>query len=277
MVKKTQKAEIEKSQLESELKAEKELWENELIKTNNFFNSIINEHIKTLSLKRKQTVKKDDYGNVFDDKWLGEIEYFINNVLCKDERIKKMLSIKSEFENPELQNVLSDKEKIHYQIYIKQFPDRLELSKRIIDAVHEYDEQELKKHANGEIEHNNLDIENLSPIEFEHYCADILKAHGWQVRVTQASGDQGIDVIGKYNNKTVAFQCKKYSNPVGNKAVQEIIAGKQFINADMAAVVTNATYTESAKQLANATNVYLLHYSELKYFAEKITNYYQTK
>jgi len=88
--------------------------------------------------------------------------------------------------------------------------------------------------------------------------------------VTQASGDQGIDVIATRDNVKAVLQCKKYSQPVGNAAVQEIIAGKQFEQADIAAVVSNNSYTQSAKQLANAAGVHLLHYAELEQFAEKV-------
>lgn len=87
---------------------------------------------------------------------------------------------------------------------------------------------------------------------------------------TPASGDQGIDVIASYGNVKAVFQCKKYAQPVGNGAVQEIVAGKQFERADIAAVVSNATFTTSAKQLASTTGVHLLHYSELQGFAEKL-------
>lgn len=68
----------------------------------------------------------------------------------------------------------------------------------------------------------------------------------------------------------MAFQCKKYSSAIGNQAVQQIIAGKQYIRADIAAVVSNAKYTHSAKQLASSTGVYLLHYSELKTFKDRL-------
>ena len=70
----------------------------------------------------------------------------------------------------------------------------------------------------------------------------------------------------------VFLQCKKYSNPVGNKAVQEANAGKGFEGAEVAAVVTNNTYTPSARQLASAIGVYLLHYSELASFGGVIDN-----
>lgn len=113
-------------------------------------------------------------------------------------------------------------------------------------------------------------LDDVSPIDFEHQCAEILNQTGWTARVTQASGDQGIDVIATYGNVKAVFQVKKYSKPVGNSAVQEILAGKAFEQAHVAAVVTDSTFTASAKKLANATGVFLLHYSELPDFAEEL-------
>ena len=196
---------------------------------------LINHHIKALALKYKQTVKQDEYGNVFYDQWETAIRYFIKNVLCKNSDIKNHLAREAHFK---------------------------ELKQRITSAVIVYEQ----KGVNSDFK--NINVEHLSPIDFEHYCADILKANGWKAKVTQASSDQGIDIIAEYKNIHVAFQCKKYSSPVGNQAVQQIIAGKQYIRADIAAVISNARYTASAKQLADSTGVHLLHYSELKRFKD---------
>src|SRR5260364_238896 len=54
-----------------------------------------------------------------------------------------------------------------------------------------------------------------------------------------------------------------YSQPVGNAAVQEVIAGKVFEQADLAVVVSNATFTKSARQLATSAGVLLLHHEQL--------------
>jgi restriction system protein len=88
--------------------------------------------------------------------------------------------------------------------------------------------------------------------------------------VTQATGDQGVDVIAMKNGMRVVLQCKKYSSPVGNKAVQEIVAGKIHEQAHHAAVVTNNTFTSSALQLASTNGVKLLHVTELSDFANTI-------
>ncbi len=91
----------------------------------------------------------------------------------------------------------------------------------------------------------------------------MLIKHGWNATVTQASGDQGVDVIASKDGKEIVLQCKLYSKPVGNAAVQEVIAGRAFEGVEFAAVVTNNGYTPAARKLASATNVHLLHHDQL--------------
>lgn len=58
--------------------------------------------------------------------------------------------------------------------------------------------------------------------------------------------------------------CKLYTKPIGNKAVQEIFAAKSHEGADFAAVVTNNTFTKSARQIAVSTGIALLHHKQLQ-------------
>lgn len=52
---------------------------------------IAEQHIETLRLKYKQTVYKDDYDNVFYDKWDKEVDYFIEKVILSDRKIDDLL------------------------------------------------------------------------------------------------------------------------------------------------------------------------------------------
>jgi restriction system protein len=99
--------------------------------------------------------------------------------------------------------------------------------------------------------------------EFEVRCAEALRTCGWTVARTPLSHDQGVDVIAEKNGVRVVLQCKLHSNPVGNKAVQEIVAGRAHQQAHYGAVVTNNTYTRSARELATTNGIWLLHFSEL--------------
>jgi hypothetical protein len=85
--------------------------------------------------------------------------------------------------------------------------------------------------------------------EYERFCADLLSKYGWETSVTKATGDQGVDIIAHYNGLRVVFQCKFYSSPVGNKAVQEVVAARIHEQADLGVVISNTTYTRSAEML----------------------------
>ena len=70
-------------------------------------------------------------------------------------------------------------------------------------------------------------------------------------------------MIAQKDDIRVVLQCKLYSAPVGNKAVQEIVAGKAHEQAHHGDVVTNNRYTSAAEELASTNGVLLLHYSDL--------------
>ena len=105
--------------------------------------------------------------------------------------------------------------------------------------------------------------EDMTPEEFEHYCAAVLKERSWKARVTQMSGDQGVDIVADKGGFRIAVQCKKYSKPVGNQAVQEVVAAMAHVGAQRGVVVTTRGYTPAAVKLAASNQVLLLLHSDL--------------
>ncbi|WP_419267870.1 restriction endonuclease [Paracoccus sp. T5] len=93
--------------------------------------------------------------------------------------------------------------------------------------------------------------------DFELWVARRLRQQGWRTRLTQTSGDQGIDIVATMGRTKVGIQCKRYTGSVGNKAVQEAIAGRVFHGLHVAAVVTTGTYTRSAEELARKAGIHL--------------------
>lgn len=99
--------------------------------------------------------------------------------------------------------------------------------------------------------------------EFEEYLTTLFWALGYRAENTKMSRDQGIDVMVSKGGKKYGIQAKYYSQPVGNSAVQEVIAGREYFKLDKAAVITNATFTSAAVDLALRTNVRLIDGEEL--------------
>lgn len=100
-------------------------------------------------------------------------------------------------------------------------------------------------------------------LEFEFWVAESLQKFGWETKLTTGSGDQGVDIIASRDGVKLAIQCKRYQGKIGNKAVQEIVAGSKYHDARFALVITNSEYTSSAKSLAKVHGVHLLHVNDI--------------
>ena len=99
---------------------------------------------------------------------------------------------------------------------------------------------------------------------YENLCMEILIENGWKVKATPNTGDQGVDLIASIDNLRICIQCKNHKKPVGNKAVQEISAGKIYWKGTHAVLISKSGFTKSAQQLARANKVKLINEFELK-------------
>ena len=108
-------------------------------------------------------------------------------------------------------------------------------------------------------------------IAYERFCAARLREGGWKARPTQASGDQGADIVAERDGLRLVVQCKRYGKPVGNSAVQEAAAAARYWSGDVAAVVSNAGFTPAARKLAAAADVVLLHHDDLVDFEPSLS------
>lgn len=78
------------------------------------------------------------------------------------------------------------------------------------------------------------------------------------------SGDQGADLIVEKDGIKTAIQAKRYSNSVGNKAVQEVIGSIKYYNCDREIVITTSRFTDSAKSLAEKNDIKLIDKSNIE-------------
>lgn len=107
-------------------------------------------------------------------------------------------------------------------------------------------------------------IDNMEGLQFEHFCAGLLRKLGFvDVEVTKGSGDQGVDIIAVKDHIRYAVQCKRYASSLNNTPVQEVNAGRQLYQCHVGVVLTNQYFTAGAKELAATTGVLLWDRDEL--------------
>lgn len=183
----------------------------------------VEEHAPALARRRAQLVRVDDYGVEIDKAWRKEMDHFFSRVVL-----------------PRL----------------GPGRERWALERRaeivgLIDAT-----------ARDRPVPPSLSAA-ASGAEFELECQRILGGQGWSARRTPAGGDQGADIIAERGGLSVAIQCKRLARPVGNKAVQEVVAARTYYEVDAAVVVAAGDYTEAARRLAARNDVLLLHVGDL--------------
>lgn len=195
-------------------------------------------HQRTLQIRKLQLVGVDAYGTIDLAKWNKERAYFYKT------RIMPLLAA----------NALDDQ----WTLINGAVEHRLEL------AASAPGTPEVPR-ARFVSDPRIFDA-RMEPADYERHCAMLLRAAGWKAQVTAAGGDQGTDVLARRAGRTLVLQCKLYSSPVGNAAVQAISAARLHQRADLAVVVSNASFTPAARQLARTNGVYLIHHEELRAF-----------
>lgn len=122
------------------------------------------------------------------------------------------------------------------------------------------EEEDWRREQRGlsKIENELYKIDVMDGHAFEFWCANLLRSNGfYNVSVTPGSNDQGVDIVAQKEEIHYAIQCKCFSSDLGNKPVQEVFAGKEMYNCQVAVVMTNRHFTSGAKALAEKTRVLL--------------------
>lgn len=210
-----------------------------------------------LALRMNQLIYRDNYGDFCFDDWNRELKKFISDRLYK------------------LESYLRAKTPKKYYRYAKQLDMDYQLNLPIGDP--DYSIQDFIEDLILDISMavdlyterlaNSTNVGALDDIDdsqmYEMAVSEEFESLGWDSHVTSGPGDQGANVVAEKAGIKLIIQCKLYTSPVGNKAVQEVAAAKGYFNGDAAVVVTNSEFTKSARQLASSLGVFLIHHSQI--------------
>jgi restriction system protein len=219
--------------------------------------TIVRKHVHTLAIERRIKLVPDKYGVINTTPWNNEVALFIARVAEP-----YLLSTVPARQYRRSENMMI--KRLYYAVGATNPNDiiRAVLQSVIEAEVGAFDATEMSRFGSS----SNY----TTPAEFEKWCAAQLQASGWDVQVTGRSGDQGVDVRAKRAAVVLIVQCKLYSQPVGNRAVQEAFAGKSFYHAHAAAVVSTAGFTKHARAIAAQTGVHLLTPDQLRSFSPTV-------
>lgn len=222
-----------------------QIWERELDERASYIEAmtkeIVTDHLPTLLNKRMQLVYTDEYGIFRDEDWQRELIYFVDRVVWPLLKLPQS-EIAHEDDEKNISSNTVDFEVLNYRISLMESSLQPKLAYR----------------------------PEMTGVEYENFVEDTLKLKDVVIHRTPASGDQGVDLLVFYSGKSVSIQCKRSASPIGNKAVQEVHAGRSFYQTDFAWVVSDAPFTKGSRQLAETLDVKIFHHSEALQFLEDI-------
>tara|TARA_B100001750_G_scaffold64179_1_gene50932 strand:- start:1402 stop:2238 length:837 start_codon:yes stop_codon:yes gene_type:complete len=194
--------------------------------------AILKKEIKVISAAYRKSVTSNSFGKKNYDKFIPELLEFIEDNY----------------------NIFKDLEE-HHDVDAGSMTLTEDSIKSVISLIEENIEKQ-----NSDSEYSD----DMDPFDYEHYCASEFQKSGWEAKATQGSSDQGVDVKATKDSIILVAQCKKFAKPVGNKAVQEVVAGMKYYEANQGVVIAPNGFTNSAEKLAEANNIKLIHHSEIK-------------
>lgn len=113
---------------------------------------------------------------------------------------------------------------------------------------------------------------SLKGAKFERALARLYTDMGYSVEQTKGSGDEGIDLILRKNNKEIIVQCKGHEKPIGVGAVRDLYGVMMHSGAERAVLACPTGFTDGVRKFANGKPIDLLAAKELVEMAESVRN-----
>lgn len=98
----------------------------------------------------------------------------------------------------------------------------------------------------------------LSGLRFEQELARLFRALGWDATPTRASGDGGIDIVGKRDGVKFIVQCKNHKPPIGPSVVRELYGTLLASDAQRAILASVSGFTKGVKEFVEGKPIELI-------------------
>jgi restriction system protein len=134
---------------------------------------------------------------------------------------------------------------------------------------------EIERYANASVEPSHFDtgadpghVAEISSADadlcdYAGRCTIMLQKAGWTTNPSPAVCNRAVDIFAERDGRRLLLQCKGADGPVGVEAVQQVSTLKDRRHADVAAIVTLASFTRAAQQMASAAGVHALRDEDL--------------
>lgn len=111
-------------------------------------------------------------------------------------------------------------------------------------------------------------IDAMDGRDFEGAVAELLEMLGYEDVELTSFYDKGADILALRNGARIAVQVKRWSHPVDQKSVMQLVNGVKQYECDRGLLVTNSFLTEPAERTAKTWGIEIWDRRTLAEFAQ---------
>ena len=93
----------------------------------------------------------------------------------------------------------------------------------------------------------------MTPEEYEHHVANLLRREGWEAIVTPHQRDHGVDIVAERGGERMAVQAKMFggsNRPVNGQVIMELYGAAAYADCAIAMVATDGRVLPDAEEVA---------------------------
>jgi hypothetical protein len=160
----------------------------------------------------------------------------------------------------------------------KRFRQVEELSRPLREKVENYEraqgiyQRSLEKAQRDYQRRREEYWESLRGVEFEVSLARLYSDLGYAVEITKGSGDEGVDLFLRKDEKVIVVQCKGHGNPIGVGAIRDLYGAMIHFEADSAILACPTGFTTGVEKFAKDKPIQLISATDLVEMIESVGN-----
>jgi len=114
-------------------------------------------------------------------------------------------------------------------------------------------------------------LTHMSGQEFEQWVANYCRRQGYETKITETTGDHGIDLLLRRQGKLVGvIQCKRWNDPIGEPVVRDFYGALMSIGAPKGYLFATTSYTPQARAFVHGKPIQLIGLEDLIEIAKKL-------
>ena len=178
----------------------------------------------------------------------------LGQIFVKFRRVRLLKRSKEKFEDYENAILVYEQAVAEKKQHDQEVEEKERRERELVEKTRREHEAEERARLRKLVEH----WKSLSALDFEREVATLYVQQGYQASLTPRSGDDGIDIILRKDDRLTVVQCKRQQAPAGPSVVRELYGSMVAYKANDAILACTGGFSPGAVEFARGKSIQLI-------------------